>query len=115
MNIEGNLAIVEWYKELNCGITVCDSHGNIIYMNDKAILLKHGDLTGKNIFECHNPNSCEIICHLLETGGQHIYTIEKNGIRKLLYQSAWKEQGVVKGLCEFMVELSGPIPHFVRP
>ena len=114
MNIEDKIPDLVWTKELNCGITVCDGFGNIIYMNEKAIQLKHGDLTGKNIFECHNPNSCRIIRHLLEKGGQHIYTIEKDGIHKLLYQSAWKEKGIIQGLCEIMVELSEPIPHFIR-
>ncbi len=103
-----------WAKELNCGITICDCDGVITYMNDKATIQKHGNLIGKNIFECHNPNSYTIIRRLLATGGENIYTIEKNGVKKLIYQSAWKTNGVVSGLCEIMAEFSGEIPHYIR-
>ena len=26
----------EWAKEMNCAVTVCDTKGIILYMNDKA-------------------------------------------------------------------------------
>lgn len=105
---------LNWAKELNCGITVCDASGVVIFMNDKAVAQKHGDLVGKNIYDCHNPNSCRIIRELLAAGGQHLYTIEKNGVKKLIYQSAWKIGGEVAGLVEVMAEYSDEIPHFVR-
>lgn len=114
MNEKVGIPNLDWAKSLNCGITVCDNSGKIVYMNDSAISFKHGDLTGRNIFDCHNSNSCRIIRELLETGGQHVYTIEKDGIKKLLYQSAYKENGKVMGLCEIMVALSNDIPHFIR-
>lgn len=105
---------INWTKELNCGITVCNNDGVIIYMNEKAIEQKHGNLVGNNVFDCHNPNSCHIIRELLASGGQHLYTIEKKGVKKLIYQSAWKINGAVAGLIEIMAEFSGDIPHFIR-
>lgn len=109
-----NIPGLDWAKGLNCGIMVCNCQGDIIYMNDKAIEAKNGDLTGTNILECHNENSRRIIAEMLATGGENVYTIEKNGIHKIIYQSAWKVDGVVMGLCEFMIVYSGRMPHYVR-
>ena len=57
---------------------------------------------------------CDIIRDLLRTGGQNVYTIEKEGVRKMIYQSAWKEEGKVMGLREISIVLPEEIPHHVR-
>ena len=59
----------EWAKEMNCAVTVCDAEGIIIYQNDKAVetYKKHGNLIGKNLYECHSERSKEIIRHLFAT------------------------------------------------
>lgn len=107
--------IPDWAKTMKCGITVCNAEGIIIYMNERAVEMKHSNLVGRDVMLCHNPHSQEIIRHLLAEGGQHVYTIEKDGMRKLLYQSSWlDEDGKVGGLCEIMAFLDGEIPHFVR-
>lgn len=69
----------EWANEMNCAVTVCDTKGIILYMNEKACrtFAKHGDLIGKNLFDCHNPQSQAKIRELLETGGVNAYTIEE--------------------------------------
>ena len=79
----------EWANEMNCAVTVCDTEGVILYMNEKACrtFAKHGNLIGKNLFDCHNPQSQDKIRGLLETGGVNAYTIEKNGVRKMIYQT----------------------------
>ena len=101
---------------MNCAVTVCDAEGNILYMNDKAKLTyaKHGDLIGKNLMGCHSERSKEIIRRLLETGGQNAYTISKQGVRKMIYQTAWKENGMVKGLVEISMEIPEEMPHYIR-
>lgn len=106
----------EWAKEMNCAVTACDTKGVILFMNDKAYqtFAKHGNLIGKNLFDCHNPLSQEKIRELLETGGSNAYTIEKNGIRKMIYQTAWFNAGTVGGLVEISMELPGGMPHYVR-
>ena len=108
--------IPEWSKEMNCAVTVCDAEGNILYMNDKAKLTyaKHGDLIGKNLMGCHSERSKGIIRRLLETGGQNAYTISKQGVRKMIYQTAWKENGTVKGLVEISMEIPEEMPHYIR-
>ena len=43
----------EWANEMNCAVTVCDTEGVILYMNEKACrtFAKHGSLIGKNLFD----------------------------------------------------------------
>ena len=108
--------IPDWAKEMNCAVTVCDTEGVILYMNDKAkaTFAKHGDLIGKNLMGCHNDRSKEIIRHLLETGGSNAYTIEKEGLRKMIYQTAWRIDGTVAGLVEISMVIPTDMPHYVR-
>ena len=46
----------EWAKEMNCAVTVCDTEGIIIYINDKSreTNKKESDLIGKTLYECHS-------------------------------------------------------------
>ena len=106
----------DWAKEMNCAVTVCDKDGVILYMNDKAkeTFSKHGDLIGKSLIPCHNENSRAIIAKLLETGGTNAYTIEKNGLKKMIYQTAWKENGEVAGLVERSMVIPEEMPHYIR-
>ena len=106
----------EWAKELNCAVTVCDTEGIILFMNDKACntFAKHGNLIGKNLFDCHNPKSIEKIREMLADGGSNSYTIEKNGIKKMIYQTVWKQEGVIAGLVEISMEIAEEMPHYVR-
>ncbi len=108
--------IPEWAKEMNCAVTVCDKEGVVLYMNDKAkeTFAKHGDLIGKSMIPCHNENSRAIIAKLLETGGTNCYTILKNGQKKMIYQTAWKEEGVVAGLVEISMVIPEEMPHYIR-
>ena len=74
----------EWAEHLHCAVTVCDTEGTIIYMNDKSrnTFAKHGNLIGKNLFDCHSPESQKKIRQLLATDGTNSYTIEKEGQKK---------------------------------
>ena len=51
---------------------------------------------------------------MLETGGTNSYTIEKNGIRKMIYQTAWKKDEVVGGMVEISMEIPAEMPHYIR-
>lgn len=108
--------IPDWAKEMNCAVTVCDTEGVILYMNDKAkaTFAKHGDLIGKNLMGCHSDRSKEIIRHLFETGGSNAYTIEKEGLRKMIYQTAWRIDGTVAGLVEISMVIPSDMPHYIR-
>lgn len=107
-----------WHENSVAAITVCNANAEIIYMNRKARLTfeKYGqDLTGRSLYECHGERSAGIIRQLLAEGGTNVYTIEKNGVKKLIHQSAWlNEEGRVGGLTEISVELPSEMPHFIR-
>lgn len=107
-----------WVKEFNSAITVCDTDGKIIYMNDKAASTFAGDggydLIGKNIFDCHSEQSTKTIKELIRDNKTNSYTIEKNGVKKLIYQSPWYEDGSPKGLVEISIEIPFEMPHHIR-
>ena len=108
--------IPDWAYGVECAITVCDADCKIIYMNEKSreLYRKHGDLIGFNLLKCHSERSQEIIRRLLTEGGTNVYTIEKKGVHKLIYQSAWKKDGKIAGLAEFSIILPDQLPHYVR-
>lgn len=103
----------DWCDELDCAVTRCDTEGTVLYQNARSIAV-NGDVRGRSLIPCHNERSREIIRRLIETGGRNVYTIEKRGVHKLIYQTAWREEGVVRGLVEFSMELPDAMPHYVR-
>lgn len=108
--------IPDWADEMNCAVTVCDSGCRIIYMNKPAreLYASRGNLIGYNLMECHSPKSREIIRHILETGGVNCYTIHKRGQKKMIYQTAWKQEGRVAGLVEISMPIPEEMPDYIR-
>lgn len=110
--------IPDWARELPLSITITDTGANILYMNNKAAstFTKYGGetLIGKSLFDCHNPVSAATIRKLLETGGTNVYTIEKQGQKKLIWQSAWFTDKVISGLVEISIVLPAEMPHHKR-
>ena len=51
---------------------------------------------------------------MLREGTTNAYTIEKRGVRKLIYQTPWYEEGKVAGLVEYSIVLPPDMPHKVR-
>lgn len=111
-----NIAIPDWAKELDCAVTVCDADCHIIYMNERSreINSPGRDIIGHSLLEYHPQHAVDIINRLLATGGTNCYTIEKKGVHKLIYQSAWRRDGKVAGLVEISIVTPADMPHFVR-
>ncbi|MDO9511529.1 MAG: PAS domain-containing protein [Bacteroidales bacterium] len=109
---------MDWSKEINFAITVSDKDGKIIEMNDKSAetFSNYGgfELLGKSLFECHKPNSGEKIREIGNTLLTNAYTIEKNGLKKLILQTPWYKDGVFAGLVEISLVLPDNMPHFIR-
>lgn len=108
----------DWVSGFSCAVMVTDRNGTILYMNDKSAktYAKSGgrELIGQNIEECHTENSKAIIRRLGAEGGSHAYTIEKQGVKKLIYQAPWFSEGEAAGLVELSIEIPFEMPHFVR-
>ena len=58
----------EWANEMNCAVTVCDTKGIILYMNEKACrtFAKHGDLIG--LHHCEERGQENDLSDGMETG-----------------------------------------------
>ena len=106
----------KFFEELPMAITVCDAEGNILDMNQySADVNSHGiKIIGNNLYDCHPPHASEILRGLYAEQKSNAYTIEKNGIKKLIYQVPWYDQGKFGGLIEFSMEIPFDMPHYVR-
>lgn len=106
----------KWAEEMNCAVTVCDTEGKILFMNKKSrdTFCKGETMVGQSLIPCHSQRSLDIQKELLETGGVNAYTITKKGQKKMIYQTAWKEDGIVKGLVEISMVIPADMPHYDR-
>lgn len=109
---------LRWADALGAAITVCDRDGVILAMNErsKATFAKDGGgaLVGRSLFACHGAASAELIRALVAEGRTNAYTIEKGGVRKLIYQTPWYADGAVAGLVELSLPIPAEMPHHVR-
>jgi hypothetical protein len=107
-----------WTQTAPVAITVCDLNGVVLEMNDKAAVTFAADggrdLIGKSLMDCHNAHSQVMIRNLIAGAKTNAYTIEKNGVKKLIYQCPWYDGGAPAGLIEFSLEIPFDMPHFVR-
>ena len=114
---------MDYFKGINIAVTVSDKDGNVIYQNDSSIDV-NGDARGRNLEQCHNPRSWQMICHMLEANVSNVYTISKKGKKKLIYQTPWYEENGERrtengeqkpaGLVEFSIILPEEMPHYDR-
>ncbi|MCX6550191.1 MAG: diguanylate cyclase [Acidobacteria bacterium] len=109
---------MEWTKEFPGAVTVCDRTGIIVEMNDKSAKAFEADggwaLVGTNMLACHPEPSRSLVADLLAHPRTNVYTIEKRGVHKLIYQAPWYRDGVFQGLVELVLEIPESMPHFVR-
>ena len=107
-----------WIKEFPAAVTVCDKNGVILEMNDRScrMFAKDGGagLMGKNLLDCHPEYARKKIEKMLEQPHTHCYTTEKNGKKKLIYQSPWFENEEFMGLVEIVMELPEDMPHYKK-
>lgn len=107
-----------WLDGIQAAVTVSDRSGVIVYMNEKSgqVFKDQGgrDLVGKNLYDCHPPKANEMVKKMMEEAATNVYTIEKNGAKKLIYQTPWMEGGECKGLVEISIPIPFEMPHFAR-
>ena len=109
---------LDWVREFPAAITVCDAAGTILSLNARACRTFERDggaaLVGRNVLDCHPEPARTKLRALLARGETNVYTIEKAGVRKLIYQSPWYRDGNYAGFVELSLELPAVLPHFVR-
>jgi transcriptional regulator with PAS, ATPase and Fis domain len=107
-----------WVQEFPASLTVCDPNGIILEMNNRAVknYQEQGGikLLGTNMLDCHTEPARTKTQRLLEARQANVYTIEKRGAKKLIYQTPWFKDGKYCGFVELSLELPVQMPHFVR-
>jgi hypothetical protein len=108
-----------WLEEFPAAVTVCDADGVIIAMNQKAAAAFSAEggkrLIGSSVLDCHPEPARSKLQHMMADRQANVYTIEKRGVRKLVFQSPWFLGGRYAGFVEVVMEIPSEIPHFVRP
>lgn len=108
----------DWVKNADVAITICDPEGIILDMNDKSCEVFAGDggksLIGTNVLDCHPERARKILANMLKEKRSHCYTIEKNGSKKLIYETPWYKDGIYMGFVEIIIEIPQEIPNYLR-
>ena len=105
----------DYFNEFPAAIEVCDLDGILLYVNDSAAATVAGrDQLGTNILDCHPEPARTMFEKMLASGRANIYTIEKAGQRKLIYQAPWYVDGVYAGIVELSMPVPVDMPHFIR-
>lgn len=109
---------VAWAEEFNGAITVCDVNGIIVYMNQYSIqqFEKYGGVTllGSSLIDCHPEPSRTKLKEMLEEQSENIYTTEKDGVKTMIVQTPWKENGIFCGLVEISFQFDSDLPNYLR-
>lgn len=107
-----------WVQEFSAAVTVTDREGKILEMNAAAVKTFEKDggarLIGSNVLDCHPEPAKAKLRDIMENRTTNVYTIEKAGIKKLIYQAPWYQDGEYTGVVELSVEIPFEMPHFVR-
>jgi PAS domain S-box-containing protein len=103
-----------WFENLPAAVTVTDAAGVIVAMNDCAAetFAKYGGkaLVGRNLVDVHSPASRDKVAALLRDRQTNTYAIDKAGVRKIIHQTPWFENGEFRGLVEIAFAIPVEMP-----
>jgi transcriptional regulator with PAS, ATPase and Fis domain len=112
------MELPDWIEGYPGSITVCDAKGTILYMNQHSIEGFSSDggsaLIGTNLLDCHPEPARSKLVDLLMNHQANVYTIEKKGAKKLIYQTPWFRDGQFAGMVELSLVIPFEMPHFIR-
>ena len=81
------MSALEWDKEFQGAVTVCDAEGRIVGMNaaSREVFAADGGekLIGANVLDCHPEPSRSKLQRMMNEKRTNVYTIQKNGKKKL--------------------------------
>jgi transcriptional regulator with PAS, ATPase and Fis domain len=107
-----------WVEEFPGAVTVCDTDGRIVAMNDRSLEVFSADggakLIGTDVLDCHPEPSRTKLKKMMDERRTNVYTIQKNGKKKLIYQAPWYENGAYAGFVELSLEIPSDMLHFNR-
>jgi hypothetical protein len=107
--------MMDWPEEFPGYISVCDSEGKILVMNKRITdyFARSGGkaLIGSSIFDCHNPNSAQMIRDQITSRKTIVYTHVENGVQEIILHVPWYQFGKFAGLVEISLPYDGEIEH----
>ena len=106
--------MLEYFNEAPYSVTICDKDGKILEMNDMAVLSHGQQIIGQNLLDCHPEPARTKLVEMLKNHNVNAYTIEKNGVKKLIYQAPWFKDGEFAGYIELSMPIPMEMPHYVR-
>lgn len=108
----------DYFESTDIAVTVCTKDGTIIDMNGKSrkTFLKPGqtELIGQNVLDCHPEPARTFLADMLENPRTNVYTVEKEGLKKLIFQTPWYDGQEYAGFMELSIVLPDNIPNRVR-
>lgn len=109
---------MNWTDGFIGAITVCDREGIVVYMNERSKKIFADDggesLIGQSLIACHPEPARTKLLEMLAEPKPNSYTIEKRGIRKMIHQTPWMQDGEFKGVVEMSFEIPMDLPHHKR-
>jgi transcriptional regulator with PAS, ATPase and Fis domain len=107
-----------WVEEFSGAVTVCDTEGRIVEMNGQSADVFSADggakLIGTKVLDCHPEPSRSKLKNMMDERRTNVYTIQKNGRKKLIYQAPWYRNGLYAGFVELSLEIPSNMLHFNR-
>ena len=108
----------DYFEKADVAVTVCAKDGTILDMNAKSrkTFLKPGeaDIIGRNVLDCHPEPARSQLADMLATARTNIYTVEKEGVKKLIFQTPWYDGDEYAGFMELSIVLPAQMPNRVR-
>ena len=98
----------DYFEGADVAVTICAKDGTILDMNAKSkkTFLKPGmpEIIGQNVLDCHP----------LENPRTNVYTVEKEGVKKLIFQTPWYDGDEYAGFMELSMVLPEVVPNRIR-
>lgn len=108
----------DYFEKTDVAVTVCAKDGTILDMNAKSrrTFLKPGDpeLIGCNVLDCHPEPARSQLADMLKNPRTNVYTVEKEGLKKLIFQCPWYDGDEYAGFMELSMVLPENMPNRVR-
>ncbi len=98
-----------WSNEVDFPITLCDTSGIIVGMNQKSIEFFADDggesLLGKSLVDCHPEPSRTKLLDLLANPRANTYYSKSSMGKLLVHETPWYENGIYMGLVEILITI----------
>ena len=108
----------DYFECADVAVTICAKDGTILDMNAKSkrTFIKPGEpeIIGQNVLDCHPEPARSQLADMLANPRTNVYTVEKEGVKKLIFQTPWYDGSEYAGFMELSMVLPVVIPNRVR-